>query len=168
MPRYTLRTYNHIVIVPDQERLKSLEKSFSELNNKISKEEYFKRLNVLTPIKSDIFIERKHSLFENKIIINRKDYKKIDKFGSSSFFYGSWAEIPDSSNTEEYSSIALNITDIGKFDGFDISYFLKQNVEQYYSASRRVYKHKGIKLMVKQKEARLVYPNGMSRIYLNI
>ena len=168
MPRYILRTYNHVVIVPVKKNLEVAENGYKELNGKITKEEYFRRSNIMTPLKSEIIIERKHSLLENKIIISRKDNKKISKYLSGSFFYGSWAEIPDSSKTDEFSQITLKITDIGKFEGFNISYFLKQNVEQYYSGSRRIYKYKGIKLMVSDKEARLIYPNGMARIYLNL
>tara|TARA_R110002074_G_C12099138_1_gene624849 strand:+ start:170 stop:583 length:414 start_codon:yes stop_codon:yes gene_type:complete len=122
----------------------------------------------LKKLDSDITIERKVNIFGNKIIISRKDKDKYRPVNISSFFYGTEPEVPDDSNNYLNSKMDLHITDIASFPNFKISYFLKQTFEQYQgSNSRTKYKFQKIKLLVSDKEAYLIYPNVMGRIYKN-
>ncbi|WP_340201667.1 hypothetical protein [Ascidiimonas sp. W6] len=150
MQRFTLGTYNSFYMIP-----KGGFENLKELN--------------LVKMNSNIIIERKVSLFENKVIITRLDQDKYRPQNSSSFFFGSEPEVPDDSNSDLNSKMDLRITDIASFPNFKISYFLKQTFEQYHgSNSKTRYKFQKIKLLVNNEEAYLIYPNGMGRIYKNI
>ena len=121
----------------------------------------------LTKLISNIVIERKTSIFENKISIKRKDEYSIKPEWGFSFFEDFKPKIPDNQNSELNSKMVLHITEVRQSQNSAIVFVLRQKYDQHTAKDIRTFKFNNIKLIIKKNEAYLIYPNGMGRLYRN-
>ncbi|MEN3324808.1 hypothetical protein VP395_13805 [Mariniflexile soesokkakense] len=121
-------------------------------------------LSKLKKLSSKIVIERHiYTTSPDRIVIHRFD--EVENPSGLRFFKP--LEVPDKVNKDRKSTIELKITAPTTVKNSNMVYTLSQNITIYEGSASTLYKLKGIKLIISDVEAYLVYPNGMGRIYIS-